>query len=151
MDTTLEYPMIKGFDVDNRDKPGLHALHVRYALEELTVINDFRETMSDFSRVSASILVSSLMKEVRKEILRDSAWYEAAALIQAGVDLRPYLQERHEPLELTEELDESPFNPTYSIAIGDTLKDLPPGTYGITLSSMEGDKLVAELAPESPE
>lgn len=79
-----------------QENPGLHKLYVRYALEELTVIKDFMETMYDFSRISSSILASHLMKEVQKEIMTDAAWFEAAALIHAHVDLSPYLHDKEE-------------------------------------------------------
>lgn len=81
---------MRTFIRDHRDNPELHKLYVSYALEQLSVIQEFLETMGEFSRVSASILASSLQQAMQQEIMQDAAWFEAAALLFARVDTSEY-------------------------------------------------------------
>lgn len=85
-DPRVSLPM--AFQSDHRaTNPGLHALYVRYAYEELRMADAFVADMFELSRVSASIIASKTWEQCQEEILRDAAWFEAAALLKAGVEL----------------------------------------------------------------
>jgi len=83
--------------------PRLHRLYVKWALQELEFINQFVEEMGNLHRHPASIFVTRVLEIAQENILNDAAWFEAAGLIQAKVDLAPYLEydeEQHEQEEL---------------------------------------------------
>ncbi len=84
---------MRTFVRDHRENDILHRLYVRYALEELQVIDEFIERMNDFSRLSASIIIGLLIEAKRSEILEDAAWFEAAALRAANADVSDYWDE----------------------------------------------------------
>src|SRR4051812_17259277 len=67
IDEPVKFSCPPVFDRDHRENVKLHRLYVRYAIEELTVVNDFLETMTDFSRVSASIITQPLIEAVQME------------------------------------------------------------------------------------
>ena len=98
-----ELPMV--FESDHRrTNPKLHRLYVCWALRELEAINSFIEAMGEFSTFTASTIVSGVIEKAGERIMSDASWFEAAALIQAKIDLTPYLsydQEEHESEELS--------------------------------------------------
>lgn len=127
------------FDVDYRvEKPGLHQLYLKNAIEELLVIQDFVNTMNDFSRVSASIFISHLWQEVQKEIMRDAAWFEAAALIHAKVDLTKYLHYGRD--------NDDGFLP--KVQASRRWFDKPPGLYDAKLEEIMGQLYVVPAEEE---
>ena len=86
-----------------RTNPKLHRLYLKWALEELEKVNQFIEEMSEFTRFTASVITSAVIEKVGHQIMNDAAWFEAAGLIQAKVDLTPYLsydEEVHQAEEL---------------------------------------------------
>lgn len=68
----------------------LHALHRAWALEELIEINAFLEDFNERSTWTARSIVQAIRDQVTKHIFEDASWFEAAALVQAGVDLSDY-------------------------------------------------------------
>lgn len=72
-----------------KSNPKLHLLHVTYAMEELEVLEEFIERLSDFSRVNSSIIAGMVNEEVQKNCSRDAAWFEAVGRRRAGIDI-PY-------------------------------------------------------------
>jgi hypothetical protein len=85
--------MNRTFKIDHRDNPGLHRLYVRYALEELEIINLFLKEMFKLSRVTASIIAGDVMRAKRELIMEEAAWFEAAALVEAGADTSEYFED----------------------------------------------------------
>lgn len=84
------------FETDYRvSNPGLHKLYVGYALETILVAKKACKKLYAQSRWPASALAGTLWEQVQEEMLRDAAWFEAAALIASKVDLAPYLPQQH--------------------------------------------------------
>ncbi|MDE2099642.1 MAG: hypothetical protein KGL39_20485 [Patescibacteria group bacterium] len=77
------------FQSDNRDNPGLHRLHVRWAYENLRIAKDAIDALNDRSQVSATIMAGALNDAMQVEIKRDAACFEAAALLFAGLEPEP--------------------------------------------------------------
>lgn len=90
MDTTKSDKTVRVFEQDHRtSKPGLHNLHVRWAYEELKYARDAIDQLYGFSRFPASHWAAALQTQVRESILKDAAFFEAAALLYADVELPP--------------------------------------------------------------
>ena len=64
--------------IDHRDNPKLHRLHVRWAMEELQVVNRAIEELYSFTRISATIMAGALAISKRERILEDEAFREAS-------------------------------------------------------------------------
>jgi hypothetical protein len=70
--------------------PGLHNLHVGYALETLEVCERFLEELNGHSRISSSLICGDIYRHIREECERSAAWFEAAAIRYARIDEAPY-------------------------------------------------------------
>lgn len=103
------------FEIDHRDKPGLHDLYVGYAREEIRIIKTCCDDLVSLSRWPASIIASNLWEMVRNNVATDAAWFEAAALEFAEF--------------------ETPKSPDLQL---DLLTALPPGTYSGYLAHEDG-------------
>lgn len=77
---------IRTFLDDHRDNPGLHNLHVCGAYEDLLVVKRCIDELTERSRVSASIMAGVLHEAMQKEIEQSVAFFEAAALLFAGLE-----------------------------------------------------------------
>lgn len=75
------------FHIDHRENAKLHALYVGYAYEELKILRDCCEELSDLSRVTASITAGAIMEQVQRLIQEDAAFFEAAALLFGHLQL----------------------------------------------------------------
>lgn len=64
--------------LDHRGNPGLHALYVGYAMEELEILQSCIRDLGDLSRVNASIVAGAIQAEIRRLIQEEAAWQEAA-------------------------------------------------------------------------
>jgi len=78
------------FSDDHRDNPKLHRLYVAWALHDLEILSRFMEEIFSVSRWPMSLLGSEFQKKIGEQILNDAAWFEAAALLHARVDVSEY-------------------------------------------------------------
>lgn len=83
----------KDFSVKN---PKLHRLYVIYAQEDLQIIEEFLERLSEVSRVNMSILAGMVAQERSRLLRSDAAYREALWRITAN-DL---LKEEPQPFEV---------------------------------------------------
>lgn len=70
-----------------QSNPKLHALHVRYAYEDLQLINQFLDHCNSISRVSIAQLASEIHLFRQHYIIESAAYQEAAWMLMAGIDL----------------------------------------------------------------
>lgn len=79
---------IRTFVNDWRVKnPALHNYHVRGAYEDLKIIEEAARTLEARARVPCSAVAAALRQAMREEIEQDAAFFEAAALLFAGLEL----------------------------------------------------------------
>lgn len=78
---------MRQFIVDHRDNEKLHALYVQYAGEILSEAKEFVDAMYQRSQFTSSILGSAVVCEMQKLILKDAAFFEAAALLYAHIPI----------------------------------------------------------------
>lgn len=65
--------------------PKLHDLYVKYAMDQLAVIDEFVDRMNAFSQVTALMVVGAAVQEVNQRILEDAAWAEAVIRRRIGL------------------------------------------------------------------
>lgn len=73
------------------EKPGLHALYLRWAIECLQLVNSSLEGLEERSNWNFTEFAMAIREVKERKILEDAAFFEAAALIESGTDLEPYL------------------------------------------------------------
>lgn len=78
---------MRQFMVDHRDNEKLHALYVQWAKETLSEAKEFIDSMYERSQYTSSILGSVVLCEMQKLILKDAAFFEAAALLYAHIPI----------------------------------------------------------------
>jgi hypothetical protein len=79
-------PSIRAFQIDNRDNPELHNMHVHWACQTLKIAHDAIESLMSLHRCSAISIASALATVMKEEIARDAAFFEAAALLFASLE-----------------------------------------------------------------
>lgn len=74
---------IRTFEVDWRNNPKLHNLYVRGAYTDLSIAKNAICALRERSRTSAHAMAQVLQEAMVAEIVRDAAFFEAAALLFA--------------------------------------------------------------------
>jgi hypothetical protein len=77
---------IRTFHCDQRNNPSAHNFAVCGAYEDLKIVREALTALEDRSRIPASIMASALHEAMQKEIEEDAAYFEAAALLFAGLE-----------------------------------------------------------------
>jgi len=78
---------VRAFREDHRTtNPGLHNLYVRGAYEDLRLAKAAIEAFHDRSRLPAFAMAAALHKAMVEEIEHSAAFFEAAALLFAGLN-----------------------------------------------------------------
>jgi hypothetical protein len=85
---------VRGFASDFRTtNPALHNLYVRGAYEDLHLAKEAIAALEARLRVPASIMAAALRQAMVEEIESDAAFFEAAALLFAGLKPPPETEE----------------------------------------------------------
>lgn len=69
--------------------PKLHNFYVRGAYQDLKIATDAAHALEGRSRTSCLAMAGALCQAMREEIESDAAFFEAAALLFAGLDPPP--------------------------------------------------------------
>jgi hypothetical protein len=77
---------VRTFEKDHRDNPGLHNLYVGYAYEALVAAQEAVDALEDMSRWPASDWAHALREKMKASCVEDAAFFEAAALLQMGLE-----------------------------------------------------------------
>lgn len=78
---------VRAFDCDHRaDNPALHNLYVEGAYEDLAIVREALDRMNERSRVPMTLMAGALHEAMQREVARDAAYFEAAALLFAGLE-----------------------------------------------------------------
>lgn len=78
---------IRTFHTDHRaTNPKLHNYYVREAYLDLKLARDAAGTLEDRARVSCTAMAGALRQAMREEIEDNAAFFEAAALLFAGLE-----------------------------------------------------------------
>jgi len=83
--TTKEQAQVRTFKCDERNNPELHNLHVCGAYGDLKIVQQALRELEERGRVPASVMAGALHAAMVKEIENDAAYFEAAALLFAGL------------------------------------------------------------------
>lgn len=81
------------FQNDHRDNEGLHRLYVRWALDWFDIVNPVLEELWACSNWNFTQAATALQEVKRDLILNDAAFFEAAALVEAGADTSEFYRE----------------------------------------------------------
>jgi hypothetical protein len=84
---------MRTFEIDHRNNTGLHRLYVRYALEELAVLEEALKELDAFSRWSACVFSQAIREQIQSNVEKEAAWFEAAALRYTHADTSEFFLE----------------------------------------------------------